>query len=96
MTAYTSDLRSMVDEVHRGIGIVAESDFLVHEHFVGEGVEHFGLLVLRRVGFGGISGAAKGVVLRWAQMTCLQRPGKCIHGEAKDREENCEMHYVLW
>ena len=88
MTAYTSNLRSVVDEVHSGIGVVAESDFLVHKHFVGEGVEHFSLLVLRRVGFGGISGAAKGVVFRWAIMTSLQRHGKGIQSEAEDGEEN--------
>ena len=65
----------MVDEVHSGIRVVAESDFLVHKHFVGKGVEHFGLLVLRRIGFGGVSGAAEGVVFLWAEMTCLQRSG---------------------
>ena len=94
MIAYTSDLRSMVDEVHSGIGVVAESDFLVHEYFVGEGVEHLGLLVLRRVRFGGIPGAAEGVVFLWAQMTCFQRCGKGVYGEAEDGEEGCEMHSV--
>lgn len=49
----------MVDEIHSGIGVVAESDFLVHEDFVGEGAQDFGLLVLRRVGLGGVCGAAE-------------------------------------
>lgn len=59
---YTGDLGSMVDKVHGGIGVVAESYLLVHENFVGEGVEDFGLLVLGRVGLGGVCGAAEGVV----------------------------------
>lgn len=60
--AYTSDLGSMIDKVHRGVGIVAESYLLVHEHLIGKGIEDLGLLVLRRIGLGGVGGAAEGVV----------------------------------
>ncbi len=49
----------MIDKVHSGIGIVAESYFLMHKDFVGKGIKDFGLLVLRRVGLGGVCGAAE-------------------------------------
>ena len=61
----------MIDKVDSGVGVVAESYLLVHKHLVGEGSENFGLLVLRRVGIGGVGGAAKGVVFFGAPTTCL-------------------------
>ena len=35
---YARDFRGMVDEIHGGVGVVAEGDLLLHEYFVGEGV----------------------------------------------------------
>ena len=59
---YAGDFGGMIDEVHGGIGVIAESYLLVHEDFVGECVEDLGLLVLGGVGFGGVRGTAEGVV----------------------------------
>ena len=70
--AYTGDLGGMVDEVDGGIRVVAESDLLIDEYFVGEGAEDFDLLVLRSVGSGGVGGTAEGVVLCWAPIARLQ------------------------
>lgn len=88
----------MVDKVHGSISVVAESNFLVHKYFVGEGVEDFGLLVLRRVGFGGVRGAAQGMVFCWAPCACLERCCKGGKGESKKGKEGCRMHcrYVGW
>ena len=83
----------MVDKVHGGIGVVAESYFLVHEYFVSEGVEDFRLLVLRRVGLGGVPGAAQSVVFAWAPEARLQGCSKGGDGEGKDGEENGWMHF---
>lgn len=95
---YARDLRSMVDEVHRGIGVVAESNFLVHEYFVGEGAEDFGLLVLRCVGFGGVCGAAEGIVFCWAPVARLERCRKGVDGESEKGKEDFRMHcwYLGW
>ncbi len=83
----------MIDKVHSSIGIVAESYFLMHKDFVGKGVEDFGLLVLRRVGFGGVCGAAEGVVFLWAPMTRLEGCGEGGDGESEKGEESCGMHF---
>lgn len=84
----------MVDKVHSGIGAIAESDLLLHEYFVGEGIEDFGLLVLRRVRFGGVCGTAKGVVLFRTPMARLDscREGGGGESEEGEREKGCEMH----
>ena len=82
----------MIDKVHGGIGVVAESYFLVHEYFVGEGVEDFGLLVLRCVRLGGIAGAAERVVFSWGPAH-LEGCSKGGDGEGKNGEENCWMHF---
>lgn len=74
----------MIDEFHSGIGVIAESNLLVHEYLVGEGIEGFGLLVLRRIGFGGVRGAAKGVVFRWAPEARLKWCRKGGDGESED------------
>lgn len=84
----------MVDKVHGGIGVVTESNFLVHENLVGEGVEDFGLLVLRRVGFGGICGAAEGVVFFGAIVTRLDCGCEGGDGEREEREEVREIHFA--
>ena len=87
----------MVDKVHSGIGVVTESNFLVHKHLVGEGIEDFGLLVLRRVGFGGVCGAAEGVVFLGTIVTCLDCACEGGGGEIEEREEGCEIHCVeIW
>ena len=87
----------MVDKVHGSIGVVAEGNFLMHKYFVGEGVEDFGLLVLRRVGFCGVCGAAEGMVFCWAP-ACLERCRKGGNGESENGEEVYRMHcrYVGW
>lgn len=82
----------MIDEVHGSVGVVSQSNFLVHEYFVGEGVEDFGLLVLRRVGLGGVCGAAEGVVLCWAPVARLERCSEGGDGEGEKGEEDCGIH----
>lgn len=82
----------MIDKVHSSIGVVAESNFLVHKYFVGEGVEDFGLLVLRRVGFCGVFGAAEGMVFCWAPVARLERCCEGGNGEGEKGKEVCRMH----
>ena len=89
---HARDLGGMVDEVHGGVGVVAESYFLVHEYLIGEGVEDLCLLVLVRVGLGGVLGAAEGVVLFQAPMARLEGRGEGCDGEGEEGEEGCEMH----
>lgn len=95
---YTRDLWSMVDEVHSGIGVVAESDFLIHKYFVGEGVQDFGLLVLRRIGFGGVFRTAEGIVVCWTPVARLERCRESGNGEGEKGKEDCELHcrYLDW
>lgn len=83
----------MIDKVHSGIGVIAKSYFLVHEHFIGEGVEDLGLLVLRRIGLGGVCGTAEGVVFAWAPVARLVGYGEGGDGECDEREEDCGMHF---
>ena len=90
---YTGNLGSVIDKVHSGIGVVTEGNFLVHKHLVGEGIEDFGLLVLRRVGFGGVCGAAEGVVFFGTPVTRLDGGCECGDGEGEEREEGCEIHF---
>ena len=91
---YTRHLGSMVDKVHSGIGVVPESNLLVHKHLVGEGIQDFGLFVLRRVRFGGVCGAAKGVVFLGTIATRLDGGREGGGGESEEREEGCEIHFV--
>lgn len=95
IVTYTRDLRSMIDKVHSGIGVVAKRDFLVHEDFIGEGGEDFGLLVVRRVGPGGVCGAAEGVVFLWAPAARLKGCGDGVDGQGEEGEEGCGMHFGL-
>lgn len=92
--AYTGDFRGVVDKVNSGIGAIAERYLLLHEHFVGEGIEDFGLLVLRRVRFGGVCGTAKRIVFFGTPVACLNGCGEGGggQGEKGKREEGCEMH----
>lgn len=83
----------MIDEIHSGVGVVAESDFLVHKDFGGEGAQDFCLLVLRRVGLGGIRGTAERVVFRRAPAARLEGCGESGDGEGEDGEEGCEIHF---
>ena len=82
----------MIDEVHGSIGVVAKGNFLVHKYFVGEGVEDFGLLILRRVGFGGVRGAAEGMVFCWAPIARLERCRKGGDGKSEKGKEGYRMH----
>lgn len=90
---YGRDFRSVVDEIHSGVGVVAEGNLLLHEDFVGEGVQDFGLLVLRRVGLGGVCGAAERVVFLGALMARLEGSAEGGDGKGEDGEESCEMHF---
>ena len=90
---YARDFRGMVDETHGGVGVVAEGDLLLHEDFVGEGVQDFGLLVLRRVGPGGVCGAAERVVFLGAPMARLEGCAEGGDGEGEDGQDGCEMHF---
>ena len=92
MTTHTGDFGSVIDEIHSGIGGVAESDVLVHEDLGGEGAQDLGLLGLRRVGLRGICGTAEGVVFRWVPATRVEGCGEGVDGEGEDGEEDCEMH----
>lgn len=85
----------MVDKVHSGVGAIAESHLLVHEYFVGKGIEDLSLLVLRRVRFGGVCGTTKGVVFIRSPMARLNGCGEGGGGEGEEgkREEGCEMHF---
>ena len=83
---YTGDLGSVVDKVHSGIGFVTERNFLVHEYLVGEGVEDFGLLMLRCVGSGGVCGTAEGIVFFGAIATRLDGGCEGGDGEGEERE----------
>ena len=82
----------MIDKIDSGVGVVAKSYFLMHKDIVGKGVEDFGLLVLRRVGLGGICGAAEGVVFLWAPMARLEGCGEGGDGES-EKGEDCGMHF---
>lgn len=96
ITAYTSDLGGMIDKIHGGISVVAKSYFLVHEYLVGEGVEDFGLLVLRRVGLGGVCGTAEGIVLLWTPAARLEGCGEGGDGEGEEGKEGCGIHLGWW
>ena len=65
----------------------------MHKYFVGEGVEDFGLLVLRRVGFGGVRGAAEGMVFCRAPVARLERCPLGVDGESEKGKEVYRMHY---
>ena len=84
----------MVDKVHGCIGVVTERDFLVHKHFVGEGIEDFGLLVLRGVRVSGVCGATKGVIFLGTIATGLDGGCEGGDGESEEREEGCEIHFA--
>ena len=98
IVTHPRDLGCMVYKVHRRISVVAESHFLMHKNLVGEGVEHFGLLVLRRVGLGGVCGAAEGVVFVRAPFARLEWCGEGGDGEGEEGKDECEMHcgWVGW
>lgn len=85
---YTGDFGSVVDKVDGGIGVIAQSDLLVHKDFVGEGVEDFGLLVLGGVGLGGVCGTAEGVVFVWAPFAFLEGCGEGGGGEGEEGEKD--------
>ena len=85
----------MIDKVHGCIGVITEGYLLFDEHFVGEGIEDFGLLVLRRIRFGGVCGTAKGVVFFRAPVARLDGCGEGggCEGEEGNGEKGCEMHF---
>ena len=65
----------------------------MHEYFVGKGIEDLGLLMLRRIGLGGVCGTSEGVVFFWAPVARLEGCGEGVGGEGEDGEEDCEMHH---
>ena len=89
----------MIDKVHSGIGVVAESYLLVHEYFIGKCAEDFSLLVLGSVRLGGVCGTAEGVVFGWAPAArlegVLEGCGEGGEGEGEDGEKGCELHFWL-